>query len=358
MARGAHAVFRWLGRALARPVLFVALGTVLLSGVGGLPPGLQAGEAPAVAVEAVREAASGQAELVEGGRLVLRYNHRTIEPGRLLEDIAAGNLIYARARSDYIHPLHGPGGEVLTRDWPVDHPHHRGLYWAWPEVDWGAERGDLHALQRVFARPSGAVRFGSGPGFAEIVATNLWLWEDRDPIVRERVVIRAHRATEEGRLVDLQFEFLGLQEAITVARRGTSNYGGLNLRLATPQDQRITLHTDPPDIVPRRAWSDLSGVFPGAATASGLSLLQHRDNPGYPADWVQYPELSWVQPAFPSPGTRHPLPPGRPLVLRYRLLVHPGGTPPPTTLARLWDAWHACPGAADGSRGVPGSAAP
>ena len=72
-----------------------------------------------------------------------------------LGDFDEALRIYARARSDYIHPLFGLEGETLTKDWSTDHPHHRGIYWAWPEVDWRGQRGDLHALQHVFARPTG-----------------------------------------------------------------------------------------------------------------------------------------------------------------------------------------------------------
>ena len=92
----------------------------------------------------------------------------------MLNEVAPANRIYARARSDYIHPLYGLNGEVLTRDWPVDHPHHRGIYWAWPEVDYGTNRGDLHALQKVFARPTGRVRLANGRRFAEV--------EGREPL--------------------------------------------------------------------------------------------------------------------------------------------------------------------------------
>jgi AcrR family transcriptional regulator len=34
-------------------------------------------------------------------------------------------------RSCYIHPLYGLDGEVMTEDFPVDHRHHRGVFWAW-----------------------------------------------------------------------------------------------------------------------------------------------------------------------------------------------------------------------------------
>jgi hypothetical protein len=31
------------------------------------------------------------------------------------------------ARANYIHPLYGLDGEILTEDFPADHLHHRGL---------------------------------------------------------------------------------------------------------------------------------------------------------------------------------------------------------------------------------------
>lgn len=260
-----------------------------------LPPGATGSEpmalgiAPAAFTPRVRAAldpATGQVDVTDHARPVLRYNYRAVEPGPILAQVAEGNRIYARARSDYLHPLHGPGGETLTRDWSLDHPHHRGIYWAWPEVEFGQERGDLHALQTVFARPTGRIEFESGPVFAQLDAENLWLWQDRQPVVRERTLIRAYRATAPGRVVDLEFHFLALEDGVTLARRGTEHYGGLNLRLARPESQQIQTHTDPPGSVPRRAWSDLSGIFAGSAL-SGLTVLQHAGNPEYPGDWIQ-----------------------------------------------------------------------
>lgn len=290
-------------------------------------------------MRAVRDSATGQVLLLEGDRRVLQYNYAPIEPGALLAEVAEGNRIYARTRSDYIHPLWGHQGEVLTRDWAVDHPHHRGIYWAWPEVDYGKDRGDLHALQRVFARPTGRLRLRNGPDFAQLEAENEWRWEDRVPIVRERVMIRAARASGAGRVIDLAFEFLALEDGVTVARRNTDLYGGLNVRLATPRNQLIRTHTDLPEAAPRRAWSDLTGEF-GSAGLAGLTLLQHASNPHYPGDWVQYPELSWCQPTFPAPKVRYPISRQEPLVLRYRLWVHAGPGPDDGQAAALWDAFH------------------
>jgi hypothetical protein len=292
-------------------------------------------------MEARRDLASGQIDISDHGKPVLRYNYKTVEPGEVLDKVTPANRIYARARSDYIHPLFGLEGEMLTRDWSVDHPHHRGIYWAWPEVDFGTNCGDLHALQKVFARPTGKVRLQSGPVFAEIEAENLWLWEDREPIVREQAIIRAYCATAQGRVVDLAFRFVALKDGITLARRGTEHYGGLSVRMATPTSQEIAVHTDSSNAVPRRAWSDLSGIFSGAGAASGLTVLQYQRNPDYPGDWQQYPALSWCQPTFPAAKTRYALLRGQPLVLRYRLFVHAGAKPDEVRAAKLWDAFHA-----------------
>jgi hypothetical protein len=94
-----------------------------------------------------RDEATGQFELSEAGKPVLRYNYQTNDPGEVLARVKADDRKYARARSDYIHPLYGLDGQELTKDWPLEHPHHRGIYWAWPEVDYRGERGDLHALR-------------------------------------------------------------------------------------------------------------------------------------------------------------------------------------------------------------------
>jgi len=111
--------------------------------------------------------------------------------------------------------------------------------------------------------------------------------------------------------------------------------------MATPASQDIFVHTDPTNAVPRRAWSDLSGIFGATGTPSGLTVFQYPHNPDYPGDWVQYPNLSWCQPTFPAAGTRYPLRRDTPLRLNYRLLIHTGAKPSDDRAAKLWDAFQA-----------------
>ena len=304
-------------------------------------------------IQAGEDPQSGQIVISQDGKHVLQYNYKTVYEKDALDTLAANHYrrekndtfmanpsIYAVPRSDYIHPVYGLQGEMLTCDWSKDHPHHRGIYWAWPEVDFGHQRGDLHALQVVFARPTGKIKLHSGTEFAQIEAENVWMWKNNDPIVREVALIRVYQATSVGRIIDLAFRFVALKDSVSIARRGTEHYGGLNVRMQTPKNQKIITSTDSSGQVPRRSWSDLSGLFSGAKSVSGLMVFQHKQNPEYPGDWVQYPDLSWCQPTFPSSGTRYPLIKGKPLVLRFRLLVHNGAIPDEAMAKKNWDSFN------------------
>ena len=153
---------------------------------------------------------------------------------------------------DYIHPLYGPRGEVLTEDWSPDHPHHRGIYWAWPEVDWQGQRGDLHALQLVFARPTG--KFGSrkAPIRPDQRGKRMALGGPDADRPRTGDHPRACRQTAAGRAIDLQFRFTALDADVQVARRGTSHYGGLNVRLSARAISRSRPSAIPPAQRPPR----------------------------------------------------------------------------------------------------------
>jgi hypothetical protein len=308
------------------------------------------------AMKASLDPNSGQLVIEQEGEQVMQYNYETVYEDdvvraeaealehhvRTKTDTFVTTSIYAVPRSDYIHPLYGLKGEMLTRDWPEGgHPHHRAIFWAWPEVEYGSERGDIYALQRVFARPTGNMVFTGGPVFAQIEAENLWMWDDNEAIVREHAVINIYRSSRTTRVIDLTIKLAALQDSITIATRDTDSYGGLNLRMQSPEGQDISYHSDPADANPLRTWSDFNGIFEGNESSSGLMVLQHKDNPEYPGNWVEYPNLAWVQPTFPSNGTRYPLSKDDALILRYRLIVHDGEKPSPEISEKRWDAYHA-----------------
>ena len=66
-------------------------------------------------------------ELTESGKPVLFFQTKT----------KSQNGKWPRA--NYVHPLYGLDGQVLTEDFPEDHPHHRGVFWAWHQLRWNGE---------------------------------------------------------------------------------------------------------------------------------------------------------------------------------------------------------------------------
>lgn len=325
------------------------------------------------AVNAYIDSNTSQLIIEENGKRVLQYNYQTVNEKDVIrpasskskkieylnmvsgiyfdeflkshpsfpKDTIVTGSIYAIPRSDYIHPLYGLEGEILTNDWPdAGHPHHRGIFWAWPEVKYGTKLGDIYALQTVFSRPTGNIEFFSGPVFAEVNAENLWMWEDKEPIVRERANIRVYHSTSNSQIIDLTINLLALKDSVTIATRFTNSYGGLNIRMQTPESQYISYFTDKPNPEPISSWADFNGIFEGNTSTSGLMILQNWNNPEYPSAWVDYPGLSWVQPTFPTPNTRFPLSTTKSLTLRYRLIVHANGKPDETHSKAYWDAYN------------------
>jgi len=268
-------------------------------------------------------------DIAEGPLPVLRYNHGTVP-------VPAG-VDTNYARGDYLMPLFGPDGEVLTDDYPKDHPHHRGVGWSWPVTRWGNEVRDIWACQGVWARPVAMRRVEAGSVCALLHAESVWKWGDTNPIVREEVVIRAFRKTGDDRFVDVEVRLTALAEGVAIGGRPHGGYGGFGLRAMPAQQRVITRHTDPAEVNPRRSWLDYSGRFAGGKGPAGLAILEHVANPIYPNALLEYPDLNYVMPAF--PGEREvPLSKATPLVLRHRLWVHAGMAGEPA-LADVWAAY-------------------
>lgn len=286
------------------------------------------------------DSTTGQYRIFDGKLPVLQYNYATVNPpAGYLEKVNPESRKYAVPRSNYIHPLFGLEGEQLTLDWSVDHPHHRGIYWAWPQVQYQGEMYDLHALQNVFARPTGKIKTRNGDDYAEIQAENRWLWEDKKAIVLETATIRVWPAGEQGRCIDLTYKFTPLVDGVTIARRGTKAYGGLNIRMSAIKQMKLNHYAEQVDLKPHAAWQSATGIWAGSSKPAVLAVFEKLDNPDYPGDYIEYPYLPWFQPTFPKAGTRYELKKDKPLVLRYRLWVASGQSPTKSQYRQQWQLY-------------------
>ena len=260
---------------------------------------------------------TGRWLILENGNPVLQYNYQTVPlPDGYLDKLTDGKQ-YAVPRSDYIHPLFDLAGKPITHDWAMDHAHHRGIYWAWPEVGYKGELGDLHALQKVFARPNGKIETLKQEGNISIRAENIWKWEDQEPIVHETATITVFSISDSGRKINLDFRFKGLVDEVTLARRGLEHYGGLNIRMAKLDNFQSEAFHDASD---KTAW--VLGTWKDGNKPMELTVFEKATNPDYPGDYIHYPELQWFQSTFPAKGTRFLLKKEEILTLRFQLWIH------------------------------------
>lgn len=258
----------------------------------------------------------GRLELLEEGKPVWVYNFGP----QLKEGVAQQ---YRRA--DYLHPLYDLDGTVLTDDFPKDHLHHRGLFWAWPEVKVGESTYDPWACQGIQHRFEDWLAQEAGPICAVLGVQVGWYLGERR-VVRERVWLWTYRADEVGRILDVALSLEAEDEPVPLRGRSPDKgYGGFTLRFAPFRDASIVtpqgrLAQDGVHV--RLPWADFSARFRADETFSGAALFDHPQNPHHPTPWLlryygvlnpEWPALEWAT-----------LERGKPMTLRYRVWIHRG----------------------------------
>ncbi len=284
--------------------------------------------------------------VTESGQKVLFYRTRPTEfssrvsaadngqTTQTLNDIV--RVLDKNSRPHYVHPLYGLDGEVLTEDFPFDHPHHHGVFWAWHQVLVGNKpMGDAWMIED-FSWDVHNVEVPAADSQPLTLKTEVFWksprWTDAEgkekPFVRETTVIRIYQASGDIRKIDFEISLLALENGVRIG--GADNekgYSGFSTRIRLPKGIAFTGRAGEvkPANTPVEAgpWLDFSGDFRGDGHISGLAILCHKSIPGYPRPWILRRTESMQNAVFPG---REPVGLSRkePLVLRYRLIVHRG----------------------------------
>lgn len=269
------------------------------------------------------------------------------EQGVLLSEAGKKVLFYQRApksiegkftRSHYLHPLYGLDGEVLTEDFPADHRHHRGIFWAWHQVWVGVVRaGDPWACRDFqWDVQSVETRLGDD-GTAELQARVHWKSPaitdptgEMRPLVDETAVIRIHPAEADARAIDVSFRLRALVPDLRIGGSDDEKgYGGFSTRIVLPDDLRFVSSAGQVEArtmqVEAGPWMDMVGTFNKDEGVGGLAILCHPTLPGHIQPWILRTRHSMQNAVWPG---RHPveLRQDRPLAFNYRLLLHRGDT--------------------------------
>ncbi|MHC4478790.1 MAG: DUF6807 family protein [Planctomycetota bacterium] len=262
--------------------------------------------------------------VTESGRKILFYQCRT----KCLDG--------KHCRANYVHPLYDLNGEILTEDFPPDHPHHRGIFWAWHQIYVGKKRiGDGWSLQNISWDVHDVKLLDVDSNCRGLEVNAHWkspLWTDaagkQKPFIRETTTVRVHRTEDDFRKIDFTISLLALEDDVRLGgAKNAKEYGGFSTRIRLPEGIVFSGPAGPvePKGTPVTAapWMDFSGPFGDGGSLSGLSVLCHKSNPLYPHRWILRRKGSMQNPVWPG---QLPvlIPRQQPVVLRYRLIIHSG----------------------------------
>lgn len=279
--------------------------------------------------------------ILDNDQKVLTLNYAFIPPPKgfesTLNEKELENLKKLSPRCSYVDPMYGLDGDRLTEDYPLDHLHHRGLFWAWPKTRIGDRVIDLWALAGSHPVFEKWMDLGSEKDSRKIGMQTAWVFDDDPtPQVRENVILTIHPADEIGRSIDFEIKLTNVAKEDLVLRgsdadakeTGTQKgYGGFTLR---HDGKRTNIQiTSALGVVPgdtflqESPWADISSEITPGGPKSGLAVFQHTSHPDYPfKGWIlrHYGMIGCAWPGW----NEVTLKPGEALDLTYRVYVHRG----------------------------------
>jgi len=244
---------------------------------------------------------------------------------------------HVRGRKPGLHPLTTPAGRVLTDRQPRDHVWHRGVWFAWTDVQ--ADGTALKPYDLWTEPASGVVRDGgvcrafAGPVVQGFTHRSLWCDGRGEPAFAATWQTIAQTVDAAWRWVDLTLTLEAVRDGVVL----NTAYGHLTARSAGDLRDACVLDSaagDEPirsnnrDDVPIE-WVGYSGVKDGAPVT--LLMLDHPANPGGPCwrdTFYEHRDFPIEQGALfiavalnPLRDRPMPLPRGEPLTWTYRLVT-------------------------------------
>jgi hypothetical protein len=309
---------------------------------------LPAGQSRAYAVEpgaagaAAPMAAAQDGDIVKmtrAGRPLLEYRGG---PGVL----PAGEVKPVFQRGGYLHPVQTPSGAVVTDDYPPNHLHHHGVWFAWTKTEFAGRAPDFWNMGDGKAKVAFEAfdASWSGPVQAGVRARHRYLDQSgASPVaaLKETWETRAYALGGGARPVhvfDVELTQTTVDGVPLVLPE--YHYGGIGMRGRREwdgKDNASFLTSEGKDRsnghATRGRWADLYGRVEGGQ--AGLAVLDHPGNFRSPQPMRIHP----TEPFFcyaPSQLGRWEITPGTRYVSRYRFVVH-DGPPDPKELDRLWN---------------------
>lgn len=233
--------------------------------------------------------------------------------------------------TNYIHPLFDLNGDILTEEFPPDHPYHRGVFWAWHQLYAGNIRLGDGWVNDSISQEVTEVTVEKGIENVCIKPVVLWhstVLAEGKPFMEEKTTITVHRLAHHIRKIDFEIKLNALVPDLQIGGSADEKgYGGFCTRIRLPDSLVFTSENKPvtPTELQVKAgpWMDFSGRFGTDNKISGLAILCYPGLEPQPEPWILRQKGSMQNAVY--PGTeRIDVPLNKPLVLRYRIIIHDG----------------------------------
>jgi len=253
-------------------------------------------------------------------------------------------------RGGYIHPVLSPSGKQITDDYPSNHKHHHGIWFAWTHTEFEGRAPDFWNM----GDKKGTVEFvsldktWSGPVHAGFISKhrqidltapkpktalnetwNVKLFAIGNDAQRPYFVFDLEvtdTCAADAPLKLPQYRYGGIGVRGNWAWNGKDKLNFLNSEGMTDRSKG-----DKAETVGR--WAHMGGMLDGGLT--GIAVLGHPDNVRAPQPQRIHPTEPFLNLAPQQAGDVE-ITPGKPLTLRYRFVVA-DGAPDKTELDRLWN---------------------
>ncbi len=240
------------------------------------------------------------------------------------------------ARSNYLHPVYGVDGEILTEDFPSDHFHHRGIFWSWHQLWCDHVRlGDPWMCEN-FSQEVTKLSFSKGENSTGILTVKV-LWKSpywlkkgvQSAVLLENTKIHIFPEMNGCRRIDFCLELNALEDGIRIGgSEDEKGYSGFSVRIPLVQGMKFT--SSGAEVIPQNlavtagAEMDISGPVGKDGKMAGIMMICHPTNPDFPEKWIIRKERSMQNCAWPGNRTVA-IPKSKPLILNYSVIIHRGG---------------------------------
>ncbi len=286
-----------------------------------------------ILVISCRHSGSGILEVKSTGKGIWLYEDK--EPVMFFRsEPASWNGSFTR--NNYVHPLYSVSGDTLTEDFPEDHRHHRGIFWAWHQVWVGEQRMGDPWLCKDFTWDIKDLETGIRTDAAIIKTLTHWKsssWRDAKgnllPLAEEQIKLTVFPAKRNSRTIFFNINLTSLTDSLKVGgSEDVKGYGGFSWRVKLPEDIVFTGKegTVEPntEAVHAGPWIRMHGSFSGKKQG-GILVIAHPSNPGDPGKWILREKNSMQNAVYPG---KIPvvLNMGEGFTLRYCLVIYEGDT--------------------------------